>query len=145
MLSTEVIVPAQSYWTSSIFIAPKKDGTPRFCVDYRKLNKVNIPDSYQILRIDDCVDSFGDNTVHSALDANWGYYQMPIAYEDRDKKTFVTHWGSFRWLRMSFGLRNAPATFQRIIPSSARFKTCLVYLDDALIFSRKLEDHIKHV
>lgn len=148
MLSAEVIEPAQSDWASPIAIVPKNYGTPRLCVDYRKLNRVTIPYSYQIPRMDDYIDGLGDSTMYSALDDNWGYWQMPISEEDRDKKTFVTHRATFRWLRMPFGLSNAPATFQRsldLILFGVRFKTCPIYLDDLLIFSRKLEDCIKHV
>ena len=75
MLAAEVIEPAQSEWASPIVIAPKKDGTPRFCIDFGKLNEVTIRDSYPIPRMDDFIDSLGDSTVYSTLDANWGYWQ----------------------------------------------------------------------
>lgn len=85
--------------------------------------------------------------MYSALDANWGYWQMPITEEEREKTPLVAH-RAFRCISMPFGLRNAPTTFERslnLILSGVRFKTCLFYLDDVLIFFRKLEDDIKHV
>ena len=148
MIEANVIEPAQSEWASPIVFAPKKDGTLRFCVDYRKLNAATIADTYPLPRIDDCLDSLGDATIFTTLDANSGYWQVPVAHEDRDKTTFTTFMGTFRHKRMPFGLRNAPATFQRaldMILSGVRWQTCLVYIDDVIIFSRNVEDHLHHV
>ena len=89
-----------------------------------------------------------DAAVFTTLDCNSGYWQVPIAPEDRDKTTFTTHLGTFRHLRMPFGLRNAPATFQRaldIILSGVRWQTCLIYLDDVIIFSKDIKSHLGHV
>ena len=85
MIEADVIEPAQSEWASPIVFAPKKDGTLRFCVDYRKLNAAIIADTYPLPRIDDCLDSLGDETIFTTLDANSGYWQVPVAPEDRDK------------------------------------------------------------
>lgn len=148
MLAVEVIEPPQSEWASSIVIALKKDGTPRFFIDYRLLDEVTIPDAYPTPRMDDCIDSLGASTIYTALDANWGYWQLPIAEDGREKATFVSHRGTFRCRRMPFGLRNVPTSLQRtlyIIISGVRFWTCLVYLDDVLILSKSVEDHIKHL
>lgn len=98
--------------------------------------------------MDDSIDRFDESTVYSALEANWGYCQIPVAEDDRDKTTFVTHRGAFPLVQMPFGLPKASATFQRsldLILFGVSFKTCFVYLDDMLIFSGKLEDHIKYV
>ena len=148
MLEANVIEPAASEWASPVVLAPKKDGTLRFCVDYRRLNAVTIPDTYPLPRMDDCIDSLGDATIFTTLDANSGYWQLPLDPDDRDKSTFTTFLGTFRFLRMRFGLRNAPATFQRaldIILSGVRWQTCLVYIDDVIIFSRTIEDHFVHL
>lgn len=86
--------------------------------------------------------------MYSPLEANWGYWQMPILQKVRDRTTFDSYHGAFRSICLLLSLRNAPATFQRsldLILSGVCFKTCLIYLDDVLIFSRKLEEHIKHV
>ena len=148
MLDAGVIEPAHGEWASPVVLAPKKDGTLRFCVDYRKLNAKTIADAYPLPRMDDCIDSLGDATIFSTLDCNSGYWQIPVASEDRDKTTFTTFLGTYRYLRMPFGLKNAPATFQRaldIILSGVRWQACLVYLDDVIVFSKTLGDHIAHL
>lgn len=86
--------------------------------------------------------------ISTALDANWGYWQLPIAEEDSDKTTIVSHRGTFQCERIPFGLRNASDIFQQalnLIIYGVRLKTCLVYLGDVLIFSKSVKDHIKHV
>jgi len=147
-LRAGVIEPTQSAWASPVVIVPKPDGTPRFCVDYRRLNAVTIRDSYPLPRMDDCIDSLGSAVVFTTLDANCGYWQLPIREKDQELTTFVCHKGTFKYVRMPFGLSNAPATFQRaldIILARYRWQTCLVYLDDVIVFSSREEDHIGHV
>ena len=98
--------------------------------------------------MDECLDSLGEAQYFTTLDANNGYWQIPVAEEDRDKTTFTCHAGTYRFLRMPFGLCNAPATFQRamdILLAGIRWKSCLVYLDDIIIFSKEVDEHIKHV
>ena len=87
----------------------------RFCVDFRRLNALNIPDTYPLPRMEDCIDSLGEVRLFTTLDALWGYWQVPIAESDRDKTTFTSYMGTFRCKRMPFGLRNASATFQRAL------------------------------
>ena len=147
-LAAGVIEPAFSEWASPVLLAPKKDGTMRFCIDFRRLNAVTIPDTYPLPRMDDCIDSLSHAKVFSMLDALWGYWQIPIAEKDRDKTTFTSHVGTYRYTRMPFGLRNAPSTFQRaldVILSGVRWKICLVYLDDVIIFSRDEKEHLDHL
>ena len=101
------------------------------------------PDVYPLPKMDDCLDS-----IFTTLNASSSYWQLPVAEEDRDKTTFTTFAGTFRYKRMPFGLRNAPATFQRaldIILSGLRLQTCLIYLEDAIIFSKDVESHLKDV
>ena len=148
MLAMNVIEPAQSEWAAPIVFAPKKDGALRFCVDYRRLNAITVRDSYPIPRMDECMDSLGTAKTFSTLDANSGYWQVEIDPKDRDKTAFTSHHGLYRFIRMPFGLKNAPATFQRaidVILSSVKWQFALVYLDDIVIFSPKPEEHIEHV
>jgi len=119
-----------------------------FCVDYRRLNERTVKHVYPIPRMDNCLDSIGDATVFSNLDCNSGYWQIPVAAEDREKTTFTSHTGLFRFLRLPVSLLNAPASFQRtldIILSGLRWKTCLEYLDDVTFFSRTVYEHIRHL
>ena len=144
----KLIEPAQSEWGAPVLFVPKKCGKLRFCVDYRRLNAMKVKDSYPLPRIDDCIDSLGDAVIFSTLDANSGYWQMKIRKQDRHKTAFVTHSGVYQYVRMPFGLTNAPASFQRaldLILTKFKWKTCLIYLDDIIIFSNSVEDHIRHV
>ena len=121
MLKQGVIELSTSEWAAPVVFAPKKDGSLRFCIDYRRLNALTIRDSYPIPRMDECIDSLGDATVFSTLDANAGYWHIPLHAEDKQKTAFTTHQGLYQFTRMPFGLTNAPVTFQRaldIIPVS---------------------------
>ena len=148
MMEDGVIEHAQSEWASPVVIVAKKDGSLRFCIDYRKLNDLTVKDSYPLPRIDECLDTLGHAKVFSTLDANSGYWQIPVANKDNPKTAFTCHAGCFQFCRMPFGLCNAPATFQRtldIILSRYRWQSCLVYLDDIIIFSPDYESHLEHV
>ena len=148
MLRDNVIRPSKSEWASPVVLAPKNDGTLRFCVDYRKLNEVTKKDSYPIPRMDDCMDTLGKAKIFSSLDANSGYWQIAVDEQDIPKTAFVCHQGLFEYMRMPFGLTNAPATFQRALDialAGYKWQTCLVYLDDVIVFSESEEDHIRHL
>ena len=129
-------------------LVPKKDGSLCFCIDVKLLNAKTVADAYPLPDMDDCLDSLGDAAVFSTFDCNSGYWQIPVATEDRDKTTFITHMGTFRHVRMPFGLRDAPATFQRaldIILSGLRWQKCLFYIDDVIVFSKDTNEHVAHV
>jgi len=148
MLRDGIVEPATGEWASPIVLVPKKDGQLRFCVDYRKLNEITVSDAYPLPRMDDCIDSLGNATIFTTLDCNSGYWQIPVAECDKDKTAFTSHMGTFRFNRLPFGLKNAPATFQRaldMILSGVRWQSCLIYLDDVIIFSRSREDHLQQV
>jgi len=112
------------------------------------LNDVTVKDTYPLPRMDDCIDFLGEASVFSMPDCNSGYWQIPVAVEDQDKTTFTCHEGTNKYIRLPFGLTNAPATFQRAIDtilSGVKWKTCLVYLEDVIVFSRTVEEHITHL
>ena len=94
-LAADVIEQAQSEWASRVLLAPKKDGTLRFCVDFQSLNALTIPDTYPLPRMEDCIDSLGEARLFITLDALWGYWQVQIAERDRYKTTFTSHMGTF--------------------------------------------------
>lgn len=148
MLKQEVIRPSHSDWSSPVVVVPKKNGKPRFCIDYRRLNAVTKKDTYPIPRMDDCLDSLGEAQFFSTLDCTAGYWQVPLRKEDQEKTAFACHDGLFEWVVMPFGLTNAPATFQRaldIILSGLKWQICLVYLDDVIVFSKSAEEHVRHL
>jgi len=90
---------------------PKPGGHVRFCVDYRRLNERTVKDVYPIPRMEDCLDSLSAATVVSTLDCNAGYWNIPVAVEHRDKTTFTSHSGLFKFLRLPCSLLNAPVSF----------------------------------
>ena len=109
---------------------------------------MTVKDSYPIPRMDEAIDSLGDAKIFTTLDAYSGYWQIAMKPEDRAKTAFVCHSGHFQYTRMPFGLTNAPATFQRsldMILSRFKWRTCLVYIDDVIIYSKSVEDHVRHV
>ena len=87
----EVIEPTNSEWASPVVLVPKPDGTPRFCIDYRRLNERTVKDSYPLSRMDECLDSLGEARVFSTVYCNAGYWQIPVAKEDRGKTAFTCH------------------------------------------------------
>jgi hypothetical protein len=107
---------------SPAVLVPKPDESIRVCVDYRRLNAVTKPDMYPLPRTDDLLNAIGLIDCISTLDLQAGYWQIQIRPEDRDKTALVCPFGLYRFLRMPFGLRNAPASFQWLID---RFKTRL--------------------
>ena len=125
----------------------KKDKSLRICVDYRKLNCQSQADAYPMPRIDDLIDGLGRSHYISTLDLTKGYWQVPVAAEDRPKTAFVTPFGLFQFKVMPFGLQGAPATFQRlmdrVIAGLSDFTA--TYLDDVIIFSEMWEKHLEHV
>lgn len=144
-LNQGIIQASHSPWASPVVLVTKKNGDTRFCVDYRKLNAVTERDVYPLPRIDDSLAALDGSGYFTCLDLKSGYHQIEINEDDRPKTAFVTCDGLFEWRVMPFGLTNAPATFQRtmdVVLSGLKFNTCLVYLDDILIFSKTFDDHL---
>ena len=148
MLKQGVIEPSSSPWTSPIVLVKKKDGSTRFCVDYRKLNEVTVKDSYPLPRIDDCLDALAGCRWFSTLDLCSGYWQVAMSEEDKPKTAFSTGNGLYQFTVMSFGLCNAPATFERLMEkvlSGLPWEVCLLYLDDIIVHGREFEEAIKRL
>ena len=115
VIVVKIIEPLVSGWTSNAVLVRKKDNTLRFCMDYRKLNEVSQKDAYPLPRIDGCLDAMNGARWFSTFDLRSGYHQVLINEESRDKTTFITREGTFRFRVMPFGLPGAPATFQRLM------------------------------
>ena len=145
MLEHGIIEPAASPWASNVVLVRKKDGSLRFCVDYRKLNSVTYKDSYPLPFIDNCLSALSGSSWYSTLDLRSGYYIIPIAEQDRDKSAFITQGGCFRFTVMPFGLTCAPSVFQclmDIVLCGLSYSFCLVHLDDVIVFGSSFDEQL---
>jgi len=148
MLIDGVIEPSTSPWASPVTLQPKKDGSLRLCVDYRKLNAHVVPDRYPSVLIQDIFDQLAGAKIFTTLDLQSGYWQIPVAEEDQEKTTMCCHKGTFMFKRMPFGLNIACAQFQRTMDgvlTGLIGKCVLVYLDDIVIYSKTPEEHAEHL
>ncbi|XP_076383753.1 uncharacterized protein LOC143261038 [Megalopta genalis] len=140
-----VIEKSQSPWSSPVVLFKKKDGSIRFCVDYRRLNNITKKDSYPLPRIEDTLDALDGSCWFSAIDLQSGYWQISMDPVHKEKTAFCVGTGLWQFKVMPFGLCNAPATFERLMDNVLRglnWKICLVYLDDIIIFGRSFEKEV---
>nr|XP_054592228.1 uncharacterized protein LOC129157094 [Nothobranchius furzeri] len=148
MLEKGVVRESCSPWAAPIVLVKKKDGSWRFCVDYRKLNSVTHKDAFPLPRIEETLTNLTRAEWFSTLDLASGYWQVTMDPRDREKTAFTTPMGLFEFERMPFGLCNAPATFQRLMQQclSGHLAECLlVYLDDVIIYSADFSSHLQHL
>ncbi|KZR96271.1 Uncharacterized protein APZ42_009485, partial [Daphnia magna] len=113
-----------------------------------QLNAVTVKDSYPLPRVADRLSRLEGATIFSSMDLQSGYHQVPVASKDRPKTAFVTADGLYQFRALPFGLTNAPATFQRamdIILTGLLWTTCLVYLDDVIVYSATFEQHLEQL
>ncbi len=137
-------VPSSSPWCSPCLLVPKSDGTSRFCTDYRKVNQLTKSDSFPLPRIDDCVDRIGQAKFVTKLDLLKGYWQVPLTDRASEISAFATPDVFLQYKVLAFGLKNAPATFQRLMSKVlSNVKNCEAYLDDVVCYSDTWDSHLK--
>ena len=148
LLSRGIIEPSDGPWASNVVLVRKKDGTQRFCVDYRRLNEATIKDAYPVPRIDDTLDAWSGARWFSTLDLASGYWQVELDERARQKSAFVVRGGLYSWKVMHFGLCNAPATFERLmerVVAGLQWQTLLVYLDDVIVYGSSVLEEIQRL
>ena len=148
LLQDEFIYASCSPYGAPVLFVRKKDGQLRMCVDYRLLNKITQRDAYPLPRIQDLLDDLHGASAFSKIDLKAGYYQLRMDPQDECKTAFATRYGTFQWRVLPLGLCNAPSTFQRAMQRifAPLIGVCLfIYLDDLIIYSATMEDHLGHL
>ena len=146
MLEAGIIEPSTSPWRFPLVFVPKKDGSLRLCVDYRQLNAKSMSDTYPMPRADDLIDRIGNANYITTLDLTKGYYQVPMDEESKEKTAFATPIGLYQFRMMPFGLKGAPATFQRLMDHVLReLDFSDAFFDDMEIRSPDWESHLSHL
>ncbi|CAJ0922012.1 unnamed protein product [Ranitomeya imitator] len=147
MLQLGVIRRSKSSWASPVVLVPKKDRTTRFCVDYRGLNAITASDAHPMPRIEELLEKLAGAKYLTIMDLSRGYWQIPLSPEAQEKSAFITPFGLYESTVMPFGMKNAPATFQRMVNLLLQgLETYAVaYLDDIAIFSSSWEEHLQHL
>ena len=149
MAEKGLIEPSHSAWSAPAVLVPKRDGTTRFCIDYRRLNQLTIPDSHPLPRIDDTLDALGGSCWFSTLDLKSGFHQVSIAEEDRPKTAFsIPGSGLWQWPVLPFGLINSPSVFERLMErvfAGLTYLILLIYLDDIIVFSKTFKEHLENL
>ena len=146
MLQNGIIEPSQSHWSSPCILVPKPDGSYRFCTDFRRVNSVTKSDSYPIPRVDDCIDQIGHARYITKLDLLKGYWQVPLTERAKEISAFVTPDGLYQYTVMPFGMKNAPATYQRMINNVlSGVQGCGAYIDDLVLYSNSWVQHLQQL
>ena len=148
MLQDDIIEPAHGPYAAPVTLQPKRDGSLRFCVDFRQLNSFTVRDVYPIPRIDDTLDQLRTAKYFTSMDLKSGFWQITLDDESRPKTAFITHAGLYQFTVMPFGLTNAPATFQRlmdIVLGGLKWSCALVYLDDIIVYSSTFSSHLQNL
>ena len=148
MLDQGVVAPSKSPWASLAVLVAKKDGSTRFCVEYCCLNSVTKTDVFLLPRVDNSLDQLSNSQYFTTLDLAAGYWQVLVDPKSLEKTAFVTHSGLFEFSVMPFGLKNAHATFQRLMEavlSGLICNVCLDYVDDIVVTGRTFAEHLQNL
>ena len=146
MLDLEIIEPSKSPYSSPVVLVRKKDGSCRFCIDFRGLNKITVFDAEPIPNVEDLFVRLAHSWFFTKIDLAKGYWQILVLPEDRPKTAFATHQGLFQFIRMPFGLVSAPAVFARMMRMlHLADLSAENFFDDILVHSASWSDHLHHV
>jgi len=146
MLKNGIIRPSTSAWSSPVVLAPKPDGTLRFCIDYRRLNTLLKDDRRPLPLIQDILDGLEGGKFFTSLDLASAYWSLPVKEEDKEKTAFVVKGGLYEFNSMPFGIKTAPATFQFLMGKVlAGHPSAQPYLDDVSVVSKTWEEHLQHL
>lgn len=149
VFNAKIIVPIRfSNWLANLVLVRKKSGEIIICIDFRNLNKASLKENYPLPKMDSILQNIVGSQRISMLDGFSRYNQILVHPDDQEKTTFTTPRGTFMYTKMPFGLMNAGHTFQRemyIYFSQEKDKMMVTYLDDITFFSKKVEDHLKHL
>ena len=146
MLDLEIIEPSKSPYSSPVVLVRKKDGSCRFCIDFRGLNKITVFDAEPIPNVEDLFVRLAHSRFFTKIDLAKGYWQILVLPEDRPKTAFATHQGLFQFIRMPFGLVSAPAVFARMMRMlHLADLSAENFFDDILVHSASWSDHLHHV
>jgi len=133
-------------WSSPCLLVDKSDKSDRFCTDFRKVNNVTKPDSYPLPRMEDCIDQVGSASFVNKIDLLKGYWQVPLTSRAKEVSAFVTPDNFLQYTVMAFGMRNAPATFQRLVNIVlSGLSGCAAYLDDIVVYSESWQKHMEQL
>ena len=148
LLKQGVIEESNSPWSSPIVLVRKKDGSVRFCIDFRKLNNITTKDAFPLPRIDDIFDHLSQAEYYTTIDFKSGYFQVGLDPKDRPKTAFSTRDQHYQFTVLPQGVTNGPPAFQRIVSQilgPTRWQYSLAYLDDVIIYSPTFEQHLIHL
>ena len=142
-----IVVPSISPWASPVVPVPKNDGTVRVCIDYRKLNEVTTSDPYYMASMEEILERVGSSKIISKIDLCKGFYQVEVDPSSQEKTAFVSPYGKFEFKRMPFGLKNAPAAFQRMmeVVLGDCYEYSAPYIDDVVVYSENEVEHVQHL
>ena len=147
LVNLGIVKESVSPWASPLVPVPKKDGSVRVCVDYRKLNSVTQADPYYMTTLEEILERVGGSKIMTKLDLAKGFYQVEVDPLSQAKTAFICSFGKYEFERMPFGLKNAPAVFQRLMEAVLRgcYHCSAPYIDDVIIFSENVEEHMQHL
>lgn len=153
LLEGKIIRPSISPYSAPVWVVPKKADASgvkkyRMVVDFRQLNAKTIEDKYPLPRIEEILENLGKCAYYSTLDLAQGFHQIEMDPQSIEKTAFNVNNGHYEYLRMPFGLKNAPSTFQRTMEEVLKeylHRFCFVYIDDVVVFSKSLEEHLQHL